>query len=81
MSNILKVFEGIIDPANDFRAENLASTDAVDDYATNALNIDLTTDELTRVFELATDYEARQSAGEIISADDYYHDYTSQLVD
>jgi hypothetical protein len=81
MNKLLTVFEGIIDDAaEEYRCENLASADSVDDYAINALGINLTSEESQLIYELAIDYVTRESAGEIIGSDDYYHDFQEKLV-
>lgn len=46
MSNLYEIAEAIMDSAaEEYRADNLASATAVEDYAFNAMGINITTDE------------------------------------
>jgi len=78
-SNRLIVAEGIMDSAEaEYRAENLASSDAVMDYA-DGIEVNISEEEAEEILDVCKAMQARLDAGEIPTTDDWYHDFDKPL--
>ena len=78
-SNRLIVAEGIMDSAEaEYRSENLASSDAVMDYA-DGIEVNISEEEAEEILDVCKAMQARLEAGEIPTTDDWYHDFKKPL--
>jgi len=78
-SNRLIVAEGIMDSAAaEYRSENLASSDALMEYA-DGIEIDITQSEAEQVLSVCQRMQSRLDDGEIPTTDDWYHDFEKPL--
>ncbi|MFK8259695.1 helix-turn-helix domain-containing protein [Erwinia sp. AnSW2-5] len=79
-SQLLNVAEAIMDSAaSEYRATNLLNAEAVQAYAENGMDIYLSTEEAQTILDVCGPLAARESNGEIISDNDWHHEFTKPL--
>lgn len=79
-SNLLKVAEGIMDSAiEDYRDINLESTESVQMYAENVLDIYLSDTDAKKVLDTCKAMVTREEAGDLIRYNDWYYDFEMKL--
>jgi len=78
-SNRLIVAEGIMDSAAaEYRSENLASSDAVMEYA-EGIEVNITEKEAEEILDVCKAMQSLLDAGEIPTIDEWYHDFKKPL--
>ena len=82
MTNLLNIAEAILDSAaREYRDDNLASTEAVQNYADGAFNSYITKDEANQVRDVCLTWINLSADGNIPGTQDYYDVVTSKLSD